>query len=304
VAKAKEEQQETIDFEELARQREKRIAFEQGRSEELLRQLSELSRPKPYGLAAKLAAVQLELEDVPRQGHADVYRKNDRNEWTLAYSYDYILEADLMKAIRPLLAKHGIATLYSDRIVKGPTKEDVGTTVEVTLTFFDGESGERESISGEGYAIDRGDKGANKAKTSAMRYLLWKSFLQPSDEDPEQQAEDRQQVEAAKDATERQRAAREGGRTQRDRGDRRPQLRERISQLAVELDEVQGANPGETLGAILAELGVPIEGLEEAYLVTLATKLSEHVAEQRALAESGDPATDRFVLPEQGSLGV
>jgi hypothetical protein len=34
------------------------------------------------------------------------------------YSYDYVTEADLMKGVRPLLAKHGIAFYYRDEILE------------------------------------------------------------------------------------------------------------------------------------------------------------------------------------------
>jgi hypothetical protein len=43
----------------------------------------------------------------------------------------------------------------------------------------------------EGVGTDKGDKHVNKAKTAAMRYLLWKWFLVPSDVDPEVENIDR-----------------------------------------------------------------------------------------------------------------
>lgn len=256
-----------------------------------------LARPDERSLDERIAAVQLELEDVERRGHADV-RKRDGSH---AYSYDYILEADLMRAIRPLLAKQGVATYYRDEILR----YEAGTaTVRVWLTFA--ANGHERELYADGYAADLGDKAANKAKTSAVRYLLWKTFLQPSDEDSEQTSTD--VVEAAKQEDSRRRAAdiRAGDQTRRtDRAtqDTVAKLIQRLSELSVELDEIHGVPSGRTLGllddAIQAEHGEPKHELDSATLVKIGKALSDHVESERASAarDALDYTPTEFALP-------
>lgn len=249
--------------------------------------LAEARRPRT--LDERIAAVQLELEDVPRAGHAVVQTRSGGE-----YSYDYITEADLMKAIRPLLAKHGIASYYSDQLV---SLENGVAVVKVTLTFA--ANGEERVLTAEGVGTDTGDKHANKAKTSAMRYLLWKTFLQPSDEDPEQEnvpADAAAAAASARKPAPARPAARSG---QPSRG----RVLERVSTLAVELDEVQGRPPGATLGEIPELIRAALEdetveypaGITDAQLVDLANRLQRHIGDERRRVESeGDtyqPAT-------------
>lgn len=251
--------------------------------------------PDARTLDERMAAVQLELEDVPRRGHAEVEMRSGGR-----YSYDYITEADLMKAIRPLLAKHGIATYYSDRIV---SIEAGMATVEVTLLLR--AAGDQIALTGEGVGTDFGDKHANKAKTSAVRYLLWKTFLQPSDEDPEQ--DNVSAAEAAGAAAGRAAAAERQTtqRTQR-RGAQTPEQRkggliQRLTTLAIELDEVQGKTPGSTQGKLYEDVqqehGVPVPEIDEAALVEIGKALADHVGAQREIAEAGGEAVELFAIP-------
>lgn len=142
--------------------------------------MTEETKPaEPKGLAAKIAAIQLKAEvgKLP-QRHVEV--KKDGN---VQYTYDYIEESTLMEHIRPLLAEHGVACFYSDEILN--LNGNVAT-VRTSLTLVDGDTGEERTMRTDGMAADRGDKMVNKAKTSAMRYLLWKWFLVPSSmDDPE-----------------------------------------------------------------------------------------------------------------------
>src|SRR5258708_2559699 len=94
-----------------------------------------------------------------------------------SYSYDYIEESTLMEKIRPLLAAEGVAVYYSDEIlnIQGNL-----ASVRVLLTLVDGESGDSFTMHADGVGTDYGDKHVSKAKTTAMRYLLWKWFLVPS----------------------------------------------------------------------------------------------------------------------------
>lgn len=234
-------------------------------------------------LDERMAAVQLELENVPRRGHAEV-----KKEGVLQYEYDYITEADLMKGVRPLLAKHGIATYYSDEIVGNAAGL---ATVRVSITFA--ANGEQRVVTADGVGTDRGDKGPNKAKTAAVRYLLWKTFLQPSDEDPEQENVSQDDAARAAQARETRRAAPQANRAK---------LVERIGQLSLEADEIAGRTPGATLGAI-PELAKEAFALAEPYpngasdqeLVAIGTQVAQFVAAERARKEA-DP--DAYVPAE------
>lgn len=245
--------------------------------------------PDARTLDERMAAVQLELENVERRGHAEVKTRSGAE-----YTYDYILESDLMKAIRPLLAKHGIATYYSDRIVS----IDNGTArVEVSIVLS--ANGEIRTLTGEGVANDLGDKHANKAKTSAVRYLLWKTFLQPSDEDPEQENVSTQEATGA--AQGRAAATRTRRSTEKTPEQRRGGLIQRITTLAIELDEAQGKTPGSTQGKLyddVAQLhGVPLPEIDEAALVEVGKALADHVAAQREIADAGGEAVELFEIP-------
>lgn len=248
-------------------------------------------------LDERIAAVQLELEDVPRRGHAEVQTRSGSN-----YSYDYILEADLMKAIRPLLAKHGVAVYYSDRILD--SLADGLTRVEVTIRFR--AHGEEITISGEGHGADLGDKAANKAKTSAVRYLLWKMFLQPSDEDPEQENVARDSAAAA--AAGRQASRTPARPTARKRADSRGTIIQGIARLAVELDEIQGQPPGRTLGELpdkiatafgAREQGYP-NGYTDAELVEVGQQLGLHVTSEREDAAKDGYTPTAFTIDTGG----
>jgi hypothetical protein len=170
---------------------------------------SEPEAPEPFDLAkaknllyGKLAIIMGELSVIPRSKmrHVEVQTSSGGT-----YSYDYITEATLMEELRPRLAREGIAVFYSDEVIRHPTKEDNLTVVRVKLTFADAGSGETVEMTADGYGTDRGDKGANKAKTSAVRYLLWKTFLFASDLDPETES-----VERSRDGG--KRSDRSGGR--------------------------------------------------------------------------------------------
>jgi hypothetical protein len=243
-------------------------------------------------LDQRMAAVQRKLEDVERRGHAEITTRSGGS-----YTYDYITEPDLMRAIRPLLAKEGIAVYYSDEI---KSYDGGAATVRVSMTLA--ANGEERVLFAEGYATDLGDKAANKAKTNAVRYLLWKTFLQPSDDgDPEQENVDADSARAAAD----ERARRAAPITQPRRAAGAPtvpQLLERIGKLALEVDEVQGVAPGRTHGSMLEAAphayGKPLPQISAAGLVRIGQALANFASEQREKVDRGETADDTFVLPE------
>lgn len=131
-------------------------------------------------LAAKLAEVMGIVGRIPKRG---------RNEH---FGYDYATEADIVEAVRSALAERHVAILWD---VSELTREEVPasregarflTTVKLSATFIDGDSGEERSVAWFGQALDSGDKGLYKAYTGAEKYLLLKTFLLPTGDDPEQ----------------------------------------------------------------------------------------------------------------------
>jgi hypothetical protein len=264
---------------------------------ELLERLANPKLPDTRTLDERMAAVQAELEDVPRRGHAEVTTRSGAN-----YSYDYILEADLMTGVRPLLAKHGVAVYYSDELL---SLVDGLATVRVEVRYR--ANGEEIVTQATAIATDTGDKSANKAKTSGVRYLLWKTFLQPSDEDPEQENVTRDDAAKASGDRSRRHQLAKGTATARTAGDddgSKGRLIQRVSELAIELDEVQSRPPGAALTKLLEALEPKTLGdLEANEVLEIGKALAEHVAAERALAEQEGIAYDPtdFEVPELGT---
>lgn len=128
-------------------------------------------------LFAKMAKVLSEVERVP---------KNGRNSF---HNYHYVTEADLVEALRGLLAKNGLclfvgATNAEVRLVDA--KGGPVTTVQMTATFCCTETGATYTVPWIGSGQDSGDKGLYKAYTGALKYLLMKTFLVSTGDDPEQ----------------------------------------------------------------------------------------------------------------------
>lgn len=130
----------------------------------------------PLRLVAKLAEVMAAVRSVPKRG---------RNEF---HKYDYAMEADIVAAIRQELAARKVMLLPScigsQRIPIGD-KGQALTEIEMTFTFYDGESDEALTCTWRGAGADKEDKGLYKAMTGAEKYFLLKTFLIPTGDDPE-----------------------------------------------------------------------------------------------------------------------
>ena len=127
-------------------------------------------------LFQKLAKITGEISRVPKRG---------RNEF---HKYDYVTEADLLDAVRAKLSEAHIAYFFSvDDVTVRETEAKAGpiTEVAVTATFADGDTGETFSVKGAGAGQDAGDKGLYKAITGAQKYVVMKTFLVPTGDDPE-----------------------------------------------------------------------------------------------------------------------
>ena len=129
-------------------------------------------------LFGKMAKVLGEVSRVP---------KNGRNEF---HRYDYVTESDLVDLLRGLMAKNGIAFFVScedepTRIDMGDGKNGPLTRVKMTAHFGCSETGETMSVTFYGEGQDKGDKGVYKAYTGAIKYMLMKTFLVSTGDDPE-----------------------------------------------------------------------------------------------------------------------
>lgn len=128
----------------------------------------------PPSLHRKLAEVAATIGHIPKRG---------RNEYL---KYDYAMEADIVDAVRGGLAERHVMLLPQILDVQ---REGTLTTLIMRYTFVDGDSGETFSCQWAGTGDDKGDKGAYKAITGATKYFLLKTFLMPTGDDPEADAE-------------------------------------------------------------------------------------------------------------------
>ena len=96
--------------------------------------------------------------------------------------YNYVMEADLLDAVRSELISHGIFVFSS---VESVVHEAGLTTVRTKHTFVDADSGESFDVFSAGQGADKQDKGVYKAITGSSKYFLMKNFMVAGDDDPE-----------------------------------------------------------------------------------------------------------------------
>jgi hypothetical protein len=134
-------------------------------------------------LVKKLAAVMAEVGRIPKNGTNEFHR------------YKYVLESDLVEAVRDKLASRSVFVTSSVKSVEvielsKPTKsgeilsQKVGV-LHIEYTFHDGDSGESIVLNGVGEIDQDGGKGLYKAMTGALKYVLMKTFLVATGDDPE-----------------------------------------------------------------------------------------------------------------------
>ena len=149
------------------------------------------------GLVMKLAEVMAAVGWIEKSGYNEFHK------------YKYAQESDLVNALRGELAKrhimvfpdvknvtrneHITETLKWDDTVKAkvPTARKTQLTeISVEWTFVDGESGESRTITVHGVGEDNMDKGFYKAFTGSEKYMLMKTFLIPTGDDPEKDSKE------------------------------------------------------------------------------------------------------------------
>lgn len=125
-----------------------------------------------------LAAVMDYIDAVPKTG---------RNTF---HNYDYVTEDDLTNAVRKALGMQKIMLIsgvkeVSAQLVTIKEKDGYSTIVITSHLFVDGISGETLLTHMAGHAAKTDDKGLYACITGAMKYVLQKTFLIPSRNDPE-----------------------------------------------------------------------------------------------------------------------
>lgn len=94
---------------------------------------------------------------------------------------------DVYNAMAPLLAKHGLVIL--PRVLERLSEERVSqkggavfyVTVKAEFDMVAAEDGSKHTVCAYGEAMDRGDKGTNKAMTAAYKYAMFEAFCIPTE---------------------------------------------------------------------------------------------------------------------------
>lgn len=142
--------------------------------------MSEVKSPNVF---QRMHAVMSDLETIS---------KNGKNSF---HGYDYATEADFIRAVKPLLVKHGLVMFCVDQAVvqvtplmKG-TDEFSGnilTTVKSVYRIVNIDNPEDyTTVSVGGQGVDKGDKGIYKATTGAKKYAIANGFMIVTGDDPE-----------------------------------------------------------------------------------------------------------------------
>ena len=121
-------------------------------------------------------------------GEVDYIQKDKTNSF---HRYNYASEQAIKERLHTELVKNGVLfTLSADGFTNTPVKTAKGNdemlvTIQLSYAFLDVESGEKLEGKFIGSGQDSGDKGAYKAITGAIKYILTSTFLIPTGDDPE-----------------------------------------------------------------------------------------------------------------------
>ena len=141
--------------------------------------------PSPSTLTAKLAEIMGGVARIPKKG---------KNTF---HGYEYVLEADLVEAVRDKLAAAKIfiytVGMRTEVIEVQKTVPKTGEILTnkvpllfIEYAFVDSDTGEEKRVFGVGEIDQDGGKGIYKAQTGAEKYMLMKNFLIATGDDPEQ----------------------------------------------------------------------------------------------------------------------
>lgn len=129
-------------------------------------------------IATKLLQITKEIGHIKKSG----YNSHQK--------YQYATEKDILEEVKTACLSAGVAhfcSVIEQKVelhdLKG--KPNFLATVVMEHTFVDIESGENISVKSVGTGIDNQDKAIYKAMTGANKYVLSKTFMIASDDDPE-----------------------------------------------------------------------------------------------------------------------
>lgn len=132
----------------------------------------------------KMAAILAEFPAVPKE----------RSGAGISYKYRGI--DDGLRALNPLLAKHGVfmrisglALAFSPAGETASKKPQTRCVVQADLTFV-ATDGSDVSVAIAGEGIDTADKALMKAQANALKYGIWYTFCVPTDEKKDSEAFD------------------------------------------------------------------------------------------------------------------
>lgn len=129
------------------------------------------------------------------------------------HKYKYATEADIVSTLRGELFKRHVfifpnVTRHERKVIEVETmkwdddakrkvpsvRKTALTEVDIEWSFTDGESGEVIKVMVPGVGEDSVDKGLYKAFTGSEKYLLMKSFLLPTGDDPERDSKEEEET--------------------------------------------------------------------------------------------------------------
>ena len=147
---------------------------------------------KAPGIYAKIAAIQEEVGNIPKNGRGPSSKG----------SFEYVKFDDILLAVRDLFVKHGViqniqtvSHVVNSNIVG--TRSVVNTSILVEYTYIDIEDGSTHvsSVGGEGSDIG-GDTATRKAYTQALKIALLHTFNIVTGDEPDSDGAETAEVPA------------------------------------------------------------------------------------------------------------
>ena len=133
-------------------------------------------------LMEKLVKIMKEVKYVQKRGY---------NKF---HNYSYATEADVVEKVREEMIKNNVLLIpsieeCSTREIETRNGKSQIATVKINFSFIDVDTGESNFITMIGEGMDTGDKAVYKAITGAQKYVLMKTFMIPTGDDPENEEE-------------------------------------------------------------------------------------------------------------------
>ena len=182
----------------------KNWAMQQPEFKQYKNRTTEMSENNGNGVYKAIAAV---MGDLAKQGIG----KNETNTFD---KYKFRGIDSVYNALAPLLSKHGLLILprvlerYSEERSSGNGKALFYITVAAEFDFVAAEDGSKHTVRAYGEAMDRGDKGTNKAMTAAYKNACFEAFCIPTEGSNDADSESHE-VDAAPDTSAAEAALRE-----------------------------------------------------------------------------------------------